>query len=79
MLIKKYEIGDDHTITKEYQHVKKCEKNDQIYFGYKDRKFFDGSREAKSFALEKANKAVRRITDLIDIKTQCNLLSGLLT
>lgn len=65
-------------MTNKHKHIRKCDIDDRIFYGYKGRQFFESDNAYKGFALEKAGLVIKRITDLVEIKNQLNLLASLI-
>ena len=80
MLIKKYgiRIDEDLEIPKDKTHIRKCEADDRIFFGYKGRQFFDGQNVYKGIAIERATSVIKHITELVAMKNELNLLASLI-
>ena len=71
MLIEKYKIKIDQSnsaASNEHTHIKKCENNDQIYYNYRARYFFDGDHVCKQMSLDKANEIIKHITEVVEMK-----------
>ena len=80
MLIDKFDIkiDEERCMPNKKKHIKKCETDNRIFFGYKGRNFFESDNAYKGMALEKATTVIKRITDIVEMKNQLNLLASLI-